>query len=149
MKKIILICTIISYAYASNAQLLKDTIQNLKLTDKELGMQYLKKGKSQKTIGAVLVVGGAVLGTIGLAVSLHGFAKGFDWRNPQRGESDLNSGTALAVTGGVMFVAGVPFVIMGGKNEKRGKLLLSRNTISMTPQMPPKKMLSVGVAINF
>src|SRR5437867_6799605 len=116
MKKIILTCMIISYAYASNAQLLKDTIQHLRLTDKELGMQYLKKGKSQKTLVAVLIAGGAIIGTVGLAVGLHGFAKGFDWSNPRSGESETNSGTALAVAGGVIFVAGVQFVIAGSKN---------------------------------
>ncbi|SRR6266498_2957173 len=148
MKKIILICIIITYAYASNAQLLQDTMQNRKLTDKEPGMQYLKKGKNQKKLGTVLATGGLVIGTIGMAVGLSGFAKGFDWSNPQSGESEMSSGSALMVAGAVMIVAGVPFIIAGSKNKKRGELLLGTSNIMIAPQVSTKKIFSVGVAIN-
>ena len=109
MKKILLcfagiVLVLHSFGQAINSPLTKE--------------DYLKKAKRQKTIGSILIGAGLVAGSVGLIAYLKGFSKGFDWRNPQSGESEMNTPSAFAIAGGVLFLSGVPFMIESGKNKK-------------------------------
>jgi len=80
---------------------------------------YLKKAKSQKTIGSILIAGGLTAGTVGAIIFLSGFSKGWDRTNPDNGESQMNTGNAFAIVGGVLIVSGIPFMFATKKNKKR------------------------------
>jgi hypothetical protein len=86
----------------------------------------------------VLSVGGLIIGTVGLAVYLHGFKKNKD---PQ-----MNTGSVLMIAGGAIIVAAIPFSIAGRHNIKKGKLMLGTASLS---SLSTKKLLSAGMAINF
>ena len=90
--------------------------------------------------------GGAVTTIVGLAIGLNGFANGFDFGHPDKGGSQMNTGSVLMVTGLSMCVAAIPFSIAGKHNQKKGKLMLG--TASLSP-LSTKKLFSAGVAINF
>lgn len=105
----------ITYAYASNAQV--DTIQNRKLTDKELGIDYIKKSKNQKTAALIMLIGGTVATTIGVAISASG---GLDCAF---GSPDCNKNqtlaNVLAISGSVAILGSIPMFIAANKNKKK------------------------------
>jgi hypothetical protein len=148
MKKTIFLC-LVSYSITMTAQPVHDSSQYHKLTDKELAQQYFTKSKNQKTTGNILAIAGSVVATAGVIFWASGFSNGWDSDNQQKAESSMNTGTVLIVTGMASLVAGIPFAIAGKKNKKRAELLLSTGNAMISPQLPPKKIFSVGVGINF
>ncbi len=146
MKKIIFAVTLIACSNALIAQQLYDTIQSKKTENQLAAEAYLKKAKNQKTTAIVLGAGGTLTTIAGLAIGLHGIANGFDFQHPDKGGSQMNTGSVLMVTGLSMCVAAIPFSIAGKHNQKKGKLMLGTTSLST---LSTKKFLSAGVVINF
>jgi len=59
----------------------------------------------------------------------------------------MGPGTALAVGGTVLFCTGLTIYLIGKKNEKKGKLVLSTSK-TMIPLPQHSKNFSIGVAID-
>ena len=146
MKKIIFLTALIAFSYSSIAQQLYDTTQNKRNTNKLTAAEYFKKAKNQKTTAIVLSVGGVVIGTIGLAIGMKGFASGFDFQHPDEGESQMNTGSVLMIAGGAMIITAIPILIAGRHNEKKAKLMLGTGSVQ---RLSPNKIIIAGVAINF
>jgi hypothetical protein len=94
----------------------------------------------------VLGIGGAVVGSVGLAIGLSGFKNLFSPEGPDYGSSQMNTGSVLMITGGAMLLTAIPFSIAGKRNTRKAKLMLS--TASLSP-LSTNKLFSAGVAINF
>jgi hypothetical protein len=84
-------------------------------------MNYLAKSKNQKTAALVMIIGGAVTTTIGVAVALSG---GLDQatRSP-----DADKGQTLAsiliISGSAAILGSIPFYIAANKNRKKAMSL--------------------------
>jgi hypothetical protein len=145
MKKIIFAVVLIACSNVLTAQQLYDTTQTKKNTNQLTAEAYFKKAKSQKTTAIVLGAGGAVTTIVGLAIGLHGFASGFDFRHPDEGSSQMDAGSTLMIAGLSMCAASIPFAIAGKHNAKKAKLMLG--TASISP-LSTNKLFSAGVAIK-
>jgi hypothetical protein len=127
---------------SSTAQVIHDSVNSQKLANSQLAEQYLRKGKSQKNGGTVTcIVGGAMVAS-GLIVAVTG--SGSDSRSYS---NSMGPGTALAVGGTVLFCTGLTIYLIGKKNEKKGKLVLSTSK-TMIPLPQHSKNFSIGVAID-
>lgn len=102
---------------------------------------YLKKSKSQKTIGIVLLTSGSVIATVGLAMTLSNVSGIFDPDNPPR----HNSTTAdiLGYSGLVIAAGSIPFFIASSKNKKKAFGLSLKN--DLIPRIHKKIFFSYSV----
>jgi hypothetical protein len=117
-------------------------VKSQKLANSQLAEQYLRKGKSQKNGGTVTcIVGGAMVAS-GLIIAVTG--SGSDSRSYS---NSMGPGTALVVGGTVLFCTGLTIYLIGKKNEKKGKLLLS-TVEAMIPLPQHSKVFSIGVGID-
>ena len=148
MKKIILIIVAaVCLNSVLNAQIIRDSIQTLKPTNRELALQYLKKANTQKTIAIVSATAGTAIAMIGFALSFSG--SGLTRENSYN-ESKYNTGVVLMYGGASMVVISIPLAIMSGHNKKKAQLFLSNENIGSTAALPLKHTLtSAGIAINF
>lgn len=97
MKKIFTITLLLIFSVASYSQ-------NTELSNQLTKEDYLKKSKTQKTIGFVMLGGGAA--TL-IAIS--------------SGNSDLNSLGTLVVLGSGLVVGSIPLFIAAGRNKRKAK----------------------------
>jgi predicted ribosomally synthesized peptide with SipW-like signal peptide len=103
MRKVVLLLLLIATTSASFSQ---QTTSNPSIT-KDV---YLKKSKTQKTIGWSLLSAGAVTWMVGISQAANG------------SNDDDGGNTALAV-GTAMGIGGVTFLILGGINKKKAMSL--------------------------
>lgn len=124
MKKLILFLAFFS-------MLTKGFNQQIEAPKKELTKQeYLKKSKSQRTAGGIILGGGAILIGAGLATSLgNGLANAFRLESPKN-----NSGDVLTVLGVISIAGSIPLLISSGKNKRRAFSLSVKNQPSQVLQ---------------
>lgn len=105
--------------------------QQIEAPKKELTKQeYLKKSKSQRTAGGIILGGGAILIGAGLATSLgNGLANAFRLESPKN-----NSGDVLTVLGVISIAGSIPLLISSGKNKRRAFSLSVKNQPSQVLQ---------------
>ena len=133
MKKGLLVSLLIGLL-CSNVQAQKQSESTKNLSDRDLGLYYLKQSKTQKTIGWVLLGSGLVMELIGSAQYNEDlFSEGSD-------------GEALMLIGSLSTIASVPLFIMGAKNKGRAEILLRNQNIPLT-HSSGSRLLSVGLAI--
>ena len=95
---------------------------------------YLKKSKSQMTAATILVSGGGLLATIGIIEWSNGFSRAFDFSNPNSGASEMNTGNALAITGGAQALSSIPFFIASHRSKKKSMSLSFKNETIPLPK---------------
>lgn len=124
MKKLILFLAFFS-------MLTKGFNQQIEAPKKELTKQeYLKKSKSQRIAGGIILGGGAILIGAGLATSLgNGLANAFRLESPKN-----NSGDVLTVLGVISIAGSIPLLISSGKNKRRAFSLSVKNQPSQVLQ---------------
>lgn len=105
--------------------------QQIEAPKKELTKQeYLKKSKSQRIAGGIILGGGAILIGAGLATSLgNGLANAFRLESPKN-----NSGDVLTVLGVISIAGSIPLLISSGKNKRRAFSLSVKNQPSQVLQ---------------
>ncbi|MBK7291723.1 MAG: hypothetical protein IPI78_16640 [Chitinophagaceae bacterium] len=124
MKKLILFLAFFS-------MLTKGFNQQIEAPKKELTKQeYLKKSKSQRTAGGIILGGGAILIGAGLATSLgNGLANLFEQEAKKN-----NSGDVLTVLGVISIAGSIPLLISAGKNKRKALSLSVKNQPSQVLQ---------------
>jgi hypothetical protein len=131
MKKILFTAFVMLIFQLSNAQELT-TPSTAKLTDKELGLQYLKKSKNLKIAGWALLGSGLVLTYVGAATA---------WND--------DSGAGLFYAGTLLTIGSIPCFIAGAKNKGRAEILLrSENVLISYKSKPFKAIPSLTLAIK-
>ena len=110
MKKIAILFLIISLAYFSIGQQTTTDALTVKA-------DYLKKSKTQKTVGTVLVLTGSALIVMGIIV---GAAKNDQHTQDYTGGYILLGGISAAIIS-------IPFFIASGKNKKRAAAVSFKN----------------------
>lgn len=117
MKKILFTTLILLIFHVADAQNVTPT-PSTKLTDKELGMQYLKKSKQLKLAGWGMLVSGMTMVFVGYAKA---------WED--------GTGGGLALAGSFLTLGSIPCFIVGAKNKGRAEILLRNENmmVSLTP----------------
>ncbi len=105
--------------------------QQIEAPKKELTKQeYLKKSKSQRTAGGIILGGGAILIGAGLATSLgNGLANLFEQEAKKN-----NSGDVLTVLGVISIAGSIPLLISAGKNKRKALSFSVKNQPSQVLQ---------------
>lgn len=131
MKKILLTAFTMLTFLLSNAQQIT-TPPTAKLTDKELGMEYLKKSKNLKITGWVLLGGGLALAFAGAATAWGSY-----------------SGAGMFYAGSIMTIASIPCFVAGARNKGRAEILLRNENVLMSFKSNPLKSIpSLTLAIK-
>lgn len=114
MKKIIIFTMLLILSAASFSQ---QTNSPQSLT----GTDHLTKSKKQKTAALVMLIGGTVATTVGVAVAVGG---GVDcaYGNPTCGKNHTLA-TVLAISGSAAILGSIPLFIASGKNKKKAMSL--------------------------
>lgn len=119
----------------SQAQAIDNRMDSLKRvpSDYELGLEYLKRNRQQKTIAWIMLAGGIGLYAAGAS----------QW--------DLYSQTtgadAMIVAGTLATLGSIPLFIIAAKNKGRANILLRRQNVPLT-HAPGTQLTSVGLAIK-
>lgn len=136
MKKLFLFtAALATISSLSQAQAIDNRMDSLKRApgDYELGLEYLKRNRQQKTIAWIMLAGGIGLYAAGAS----------QW--------DLYSQTtgadAMIVAGTLATLGSIPLFIIAAKNKGRANILLRRQNIPLT-HAPGTQLTSVGVAIK-
>ena len=105
---------------------------------------FLQKSKNQKTTAIVLAAGGGTLASIGLIEWSSGFSTGFDFSHPdtKAGSSEMNTGNALAITGGALALSSIPFFIASSKNKRRAMNATTSFKMETAPVIQHKSFVS-------
>lgn len=119
MKKTVLLLLLALAFFTLKAQDLPPK-KELKLSDKELGLQYLKKSRSFKIAGWSLLAGGILITAIGTSQASQ------DIFNPDTGRE------TLALVGSIMVFGSFPCFIAGAKNKGRAEMLLRNENIMLS-----------------
>ena len=111
--------------------------KQLRLTDKELGLKYLKRSRQFKVAGWSLLAGGIILSTIGV----------------NQATSDLfsnnHAGETLSLAGSIITIASIPCFITGAKNKGRAEILLRNENILVSDKYKySSNFLAVGLAFK-
>lgn len=97
MKQVIIFTLLLSLSVGSFSQAIEPTQPTTK-------SEYLKKSRTQRTVGFIMLGAGAVT-----LISISG------------GNTNLNSVGTLAILGGGLVVGSIPLFIAAGKNKRRYK----------------------------
>jgi len=116
-KTLTLILILICINPLLSAQVHTDTINRVRISDRELGLQYLKKANRQRTTAWVMLGSGIAMEFIALSI----------------GAEDIYSENVgpevILVVGSLLTVASVPVFISGAKNRGRAEMLLRYENI--------------------
>ena len=130
MKKTILICIAFLFAGGQlNAQT-QNAPMNSNKTVNLTGEAYLKKSKTQKTVGFVLI--GAGLAAIAAVID---------------GNSSFSTTGAFVGVSGIAILGSIPFFIASGKNKRKAELMFKTEKV-FVPAFRSSKVLALGVKIN-
>jgi len=77
---------------------------------------YLKKSKNQKTVGKILLAGGAALSITGVLIAVNDLNHLFD---PNYVHSNNNTSDVLVYSGLVIAAGSIPFFLKSSKNRKK------------------------------
>ena len=138
MKKIpIILYLVIVINQLLSAQVNTDTSRRTEISDRELGLQYLKKANKQRTSAWLMLGAGIAMEVIGMSVAA----------NDLYAENQV-PGTLLFV-GGILTITSVPVFISGAKNRGRAEILLRHENIKVYNNYGPGKegLVSLGLSI--
>jgi hypothetical protein len=140
MKKVTLILLICIWCVQMlHAQAIKDSIPTSKMSNNELSMQYLHKGKG-------LVLAGFILTGVGVAATIVGSNGTRNHYNLFTGEG---GGYLLLWGFGIgTIAAGIPITISGFLFKRKARLVLRNDNVFRDYHVPINaNLLSVGIAV--
>lgn len=147
MRQIIIVALTFTcvYGYA------QDVIEPLHLTNIELSSKLASRAKTQKTLGIVMATAGPVLFLVGEAIYLTDYGINFTLLGSQSSdELEIETTSAALMIAGAILVAGsVPLLLAANKNNKRAKLLLGIQPLSLFPKARPIPLPGVSVVFRF
>lgn len=129
----------------------QDVIEPLHLTNTELSSKLASRAKTQKTLGIVMATAGPVLFLVGEAIYLKDYGINFTFLG-SRSSDDLEiemTSAALMIAGAVLVAGSVPLFLAANKNNKRAKLLLGGQPLSLFPKARPTPLPGVSVVFQF
>lgn len=133
MKQVIFICVFSAFAFACEAQIQNDSSYTLTPLEKELYRDAITKGRGQKALGSIIIVGGAALGTVGAGLALSGIENALT--TDEYGEDVENlrwkGGTAMLILGVATIIVGGDMVKKGKQNVREGKVSLKLDSKSV------------------
>lgn len=117
-------------------------------TNTELaGNLYLQKAKTQKTVAWIMLGGGALLTTIGIATYPRNYDIIFGTNSPGE-DARASTSAGLVVVGGLSMLGSIPIFIAAGKNKFRAKLTMaSQKTAFGVPGNVSKKIPGITLSI--
>ncbi len=138
MKKLpIILLLIIVISQQLSAQVKTDSFSQMRISDRELGLKYLKKANKQRTTAWLLLGSGIAMEIIALSVA---------------GEdiySDIDGPEVLLLVGTFITIACIPVFISAAKNRGRAEILLRYENIRVYNSNGSGKegVISLGLAI--
>ena len=94
---------------------------------------YLKKSKTQKTVGWILAGAGAGMSVLAIATTDYD-----DLANVLQGDnSSINTKSAFLIIGGITAVSSIPFFISSGKNNRRAMTATTSLKFEKLPEHLP------------
>ncbi len=133
MIRIILVVVAIGLSYSSFAQ------QDFNKPQKGTYEYHLKKQKSNRTAGWVLLSGGLLLGMTGVAIDLGNMF--------EPGKEDVKTGQVISYTGIAAMAGSIPCFIAAGKHKKQALSLKNQPTATLRP-MSFKSTPSITLSID-
>lgn len=130
----------------------QDVIEPLHLTNTELSSKLASRAKTQKTLGIVMATAGPVLFLVGEAIYLKDYGINFTFLGSRSSDDDLEiemTSAALMIAGAVLVAGSVPLFLAANKNNKRAKLLLGGQPLSLFPKARPTPLPGVSVVFQF
>ncbi len=118
MKQILLSFLVLSLSATSFAQY-ADTTKPI------VAINYLKKSKNQKTAAWILLGGGALMTTVGVAVGLVEVTDAVVNSFSGEEQSSFSGGALLTLTGLTAMVGSIPLFIASGKNRRKAAASVS------------------------
>jgi hypothetical protein len=142
MKKIYFICIVSLWATTNTNAQMRDTTLNMN-THKVDANSLFQKSKKQKTIGFILLGGGAALELVAIAIASN------DLLGTILNEKKAENRVLLIAGGGAAMLSSIPFFIASGHNRAKANILLKNETLFFNPKINIKdRQLAVGVKIN-
>jgi hypothetical protein len=130
MKQITIVCAFIAYGFICEGQILKNSLTTLTPEHKEMYKNAIKKGRGQKAVGALIIIGGAALGAFGAVVAIKGIPEAIDADDDCTEPLEWKGGTAMFWLGLGTVAAGSDLIRRGRQNVQQGKLSLKINSRS-------------------
>ncbi len=120
-----------------SAQVNTDTFKHAQLSDRELGLQYLKKANNQRTTAWIMLGAGIAMEIIGSSIAMDDLY------------SEEQTAEMVVLVGAILTVVSVPIFISGAKNRGRAEILLRHENIRVYNNSGSGKegMLSLGLSI--
>jgi hypothetical protein len=115
-----IIAVVLTGAVCCSMQAQRPTERSIALSDRDLGLYYLKQSKSQKTLGWLLLGGGLLVEMIGSAQYSNDIF------------SENSGGEALMPIGSLSTIASVPLFISAAKNKGRAEILRRNQNIPIS-----------------
>ena len=136
MKRIAITCLLILAGFLCEAQIFKDTLYWATPAEREMYRAAIKKGRSQKAVGWLIIVGGAGLTAVGGRVAIAAIDGSVD-ENSGYLVDDYDkqrllwkSGSFLFLAGAGIVGAGIDMIKDGRKNVRSAKVCFRLNATS-------------------
>lgn len=143
MKQVTIICTFMAFAFMCEGQILKDSLYWATPAEREMCRSAIKKGRSEKALGSLAILGGTALSTVGVGVVAFGIKEAIEYDDDYYDSDDDISGLLLK-GGGIIFAIGLGTILKGAdmikdgsRNVRKGKVSLKLNNAS------------IGLVVNF
>ena len=120
-----------------SAQVNTDTVRRAPISDRELGLQYLKKANRQRTTAWVMLGAGIAMAVGSILIVYDDIY------------NDNQMIELLAFTGAFLTIASVPVFIYGAKNRGRAEILLRHENIRVYNNFGSGKEGVVSVGLSF
>lgn len=132
---VIILCISLFYAPILQGQEIDNSFNK---TPQEMHDMFMKKHKTNKLVGWIMVGSGVVMIVSGLGINL---SEGW-------GEGNQNKGLGLSYLGGAITLTSIPFFISAGSNKRKARLALKGGTVGIG-MFDKTNHLSVSITIPF
>ncbi|MBC7875012.1 MAG: hypothetical protein H7Y01_13500 [Ferruginibacter sp.] len=137
MKKHLLLMLSLAFALCSSAQQTGPAT-----TTQKTG--YLKKSKSQKTAAWILLGGGGLLATAGLAVGMNEAVDQLSTLFTGEEQKSSNTGAVLFYTGLASMAGSIPLFIASSKNKKKANSISASFKMETLPSIRENSIVKTG-----
>jgi hypothetical protein len=142
MKRLSIICAFISLAVICEGQGLNYSSYSITPLEKEAYKKAVSKGRGQKALGSLIILGGSGLTALGARVAIAGLNGSID--DDIFGEEVYDRDDLLWKGGSALFLLGLGTISIGADMIKEGKQNVRSGKVSLRVNRS-----SVGLAVNF
>ena len=143
MKQLAIICTFLVLAFICEGQILKDSLYWATPAEREMYKSAIKKGRGQKALGSLIIVGGSALTTVGAGVAIAGI-DGWGDDDDYYGDDIIDRDRLLWKGGSLLFLLGIGTILTGADMIKEGKQNVRTGKVCLK-----LNATSVGLVVNF